>query len=521
MKRRWLAGALTSVLLFGGWITAALHGQGPFPAQIQAAIQALLQSNAVVSGNWTCTGVCTGFGGGGGGVTSIGGMTGVITCGTGITCAGNAISGSGSATLTATYVGYGSGANALTGDANLTWSGTVLAVTGTTTAIAPAVGSNSFSASGYQSNIDSSGYTPTLASPAAPGNVDNGAHRYVLTYGDYDGHETAADLVHPTPSVTVVDKTVNGTIEVAIPYVCNDQYPRVFVYRQDGGSGTYKLVGDSNFFCELIFEDNVANADLGVVAPSTNTTNQVRFLVSGTTLTAPNLTNIGRHWIIGDEGSIFQIFAPTVHADADAPLFSIQSAEAGVAGRSGGDLGLNGGGGFDTTALYLGPASLTLAGGDATNHKGGNAVLQAGRSGAILVLTGGGVSPLATVATLTANQINFVGTVVPRVATPADATSITPNTDSADYTYQANTQSVGTLTINADGGSPVNGQRWILKIKSTNVQTFSFSSSAKGYLGGTVALPTATTGGTKVDYFAFLFDGISGKWHYVGTAAGF
>lgn len=122
---------------------------------------------------------------------------------------------------------------------------------------------------------------------------------------------------------------------------------------------------------------------------------------------------------------------------------------------------------------------------------------------------------LATTDTFTNKRIT------PRVATPADATSVTPNTDSADYTYQANTQSAGTLTINADAGTPTNGQRWIFKLKSTNVQTFSWSSSANGYLGGTVALPTASTGSSKVDYYAFIFDSISGKWHYVGTAAGF
>ena len=41
MKRRWLTGVLLSVLLVGGWFTAAVNGQGPYSAQIQAAIQAL------------------------------------------------------------------------------------------------------------------------------------------------------------------------------------------------------------------------------------------------------------------------------------------------------------------------------------------------------------------------------------------------------------------------------------------------------------------------------------------------
>lgn len=157
-------------------------------------------------------------------------------------------------------------------------------------------------------------------------------------------------------------------------------------------------------------------------------------------------------------------------------------------------------------------------------------VAQGGSGAATLtgVLIGNGTSAFTAV---TAPSGTIVGTsdtqtltnkrITPRVVTPADATSVTPNTDSADVTYQLNTQSAGTLTMNADGGTPTNGQRWIFKIKSSNAQTFSWSSSANGYLGGTVALPTASTGSSKVDYFAFIFDSISGKWHYVGTAAGF
>jgi len=74
------------------------------------------------------------------------------------------------------------------------------------------------------------------------------------------------------------------------------------------------------------------------------------------------------------------------------------------------------------------------------------------------------------------------------------------------------------LTINADSGTPTNGQSWLLKIKSTNVQTFSWNS---GFVGGTVALPTATTGGGKIDYFSFIYDTVNSKWDYTGTAQGF
>ncbi len=108
--------------------------------------------------------------------------------------------------------------------------------------------------------------------------------------------------------------------------------------------------------------------------------------------------------------------------------------------------------------------------------------------------------------------------IVPRVTTAADATSITPNTDNEDVTYQLNTQATGTLTINANGGTCKNGKGWLLKIKSTNVQTFSWNSY---YVGGAIPLPTATTGGGKIDSFSFICDTVNTKEESTGTAMGF
>lgn len=105
-----------------------------------------------------------------------------------------------------------------------------------------------------------------------------------------------------------------------------------------------------------------------------------------------------------------------------------------------------------------------------------------------------------------------------RVTTAADATSITPATDSADITYQANTQTAGTLTINADSGTPTNGQSWLLKLKCTNAQTFAWNGV---YVGGTTALPTTTTGSSKIDNFSFIYDTVNSKWEFTGQALGF
>ncbi len=123
-----------------------------------------------------------------------------------------------------------------------------------------------------------------------------------------------------------------------------------------------------------------------------------------------------------------------------------------------------------------------------------------------------------TMASLTGTETFTNKRLTKRVTTAADATSITPNSDSADITYQLNTQAVGTLTINADGGTPTHGQSWLLKIKSTNVQTFAWNAI---FLGGTIALPTVTSGASKFDYFAFIYDSVTPQWHYTGTVGGF
>lgn len=105
-----------------------------------------------------------------------------------------------------------------------------------------------------------------------------------------------------------------------------------------------------------------------------------------------------------------------------------------------------------------------------------------------------------------------------RVVIVPNAATITPNTNLADISQQVNTQSTGPLIINADAGVPSNGQQWILKIQSTNVQTFIWNQQ---YAGGTVALPTATTGGGKIDQYGFIYDTINSHWQFVAGATGF
>lgn len=106
-----------------------------------------------------------------------------------------------------------------------------------------------------------------------------------------------------------------------------------------------------------------------------------------------------------------------------------------------------------------------------------------------------------------------------RAVSITDATSITVNADITDLAHQNNTQTAGTLTINAPTGTPTNGQKFILRITCTNVQTLSCNAA---FIGSTdLALPTATTGSSKTDYLGFIYSTGTSKWHLLAKNFGF
>ena len=106
-----------------------------------------------------------------------------------------------------------------------------------------------------------------------------------------------------------------------------------------------------------------------------------------------------------------------------------------------------------------------------------------------------------------------------RVVVIADATSITVNADTTDVATQANTQAVGTLTVNAPTGTIVNGQKFILRLNSTNVQTFSWNAVFQGSTD--IGLPTASSGGGLYDYVGFIYNGTAAKWQMIAKVFGF
>lgn len=111
--------------------------------------------------------------------------------------------------------------------------------------------------------------TAALISPAAAGNVDNGAHRYCVTFVTADG-ETEGGAV--SSAVTVADKAVNGKVSLTgIPLGGSSVTARK-LYRTAAGGSTYLLLATLADNSTTTYTDNTGDSSLGAGAPATNTT---------------------------------------------------------------------------------------------------------------------------------------------------------------------------------------------------------------------------------------------------------
>jgi hypothetical protein len=144
-------------------------------------------------------------------------------------------------------------------------------------------------------------------------------------------------------------------------------------------------------------------------------------------------------------------------------------------------------------------------------------------SGTALPIANGGTGATtlagASIVTYTGTETLSNKTIQSRVVSIADATSITINADTTDMATQANTQALGTLTINAPTGTLANGQKLMLRLTSTNVQTFSWNAVFRGSTD--LTLPTASSGAGKEDYLGFIYDSSSVKWDLIAKNFGF
>lgn len=111
--------------------------------------------------------------------------------------------------------------------------------------------------------------TVGLVTPAVAGNVDNGSHRYRVTFVTADG-ETEGGATSGT--VAVVDKAVNGKVAVSGIPVGGAAVTSRRLYRTAAGGSTYLLLATLADNSTTTYTDNVADASLGAEAPSVNTT---------------------------------------------------------------------------------------------------------------------------------------------------------------------------------------------------------------------------------------------------------
>lgn len=110
-------------------------------------------------------------------------------------------------------------------------------------------------------------------------------------------------------------------------------------------------------------------------------------------------------------------------------------------------------------------------------------------------------------------------TYAPQLVSMADGTSFTPTADTADINTHINTQEIGVLTANSPSGTPSDGQKLIIRIKTTNVQTYSWDSMYRfSASSGTV---TTSSGSDLTDYIGLMYNSTDSKWDVVSVSMGY
>lgn len=173
------------------------------------------------------------------------------------------------------------------------------------------------------SNQEPAPAAPTVAliSPAAAGNVDDGVHRYLVTFVTAAG-ETQAGT--PSAIVTVADKTVNGKVTVSGIPLGGSAVTSRKLYRTAAGGSTYLLLDTIADNTTATYTDNIADSALGVGAPSTNTTDDPTLnalIVTARKLAEKELDRalITQQWEYTDDDFDYPIYLPK------PALISVQS----------------------------------------------------------------------------------------------------------------------------------------------------------------------------------------------------
>lgn len=122
--------------------------------------------------------------------------------------------------------------------------------------------------------IDASNQEPapgaiTVALVAESGNVDNGSHRYRLTFVTADGETQAGDI---SAAVAIANKTASGKVLLSSIPIGGSTVASRRIYRTAANGAVYYLLATIADNTTTTYTDNIADASLGASAPSANTT---------------------------------------------------------------------------------------------------------------------------------------------------------------------------------------------------------------------------------------------------------
>ncbi len=111
--------------------------------------------------------------------------------------------------------------------------------------------------------------------------------------------------------------------------------------------------------------------------------------------------------------------------------------------------------------------------------------------------------------------------VAPRVMALTDAATITINSDNGDVATVTLTTN---RTLAADSGSPVDGQKLLLRVtqpSSAATLTLTTGSSKSYSLGTDINALTLSSGGSLTDYIGLVYNGSTSRWNVVSLIRGF
>lgn len=108
--------------------------------------------------------------------------------------------------------------------------------------------------------------TAALISPAAAGNVEDGAHKYAVVFYNGAGSTTPSETV----SITVADKSVNGKVVLSnIPIGPTGTTGRK-IYRTLTGASVLTLLATISDNTTTTYTDNIADGSLSGAVPTAN-----------------------------------------------------------------------------------------------------------------------------------------------------------------------------------------------------------------------------------------------------------